>query len=230
MGGFDSTYLIYLLIALTVPMLAQGFLSTTFNKYIQIRSSSGMTGATVARRILDANGLHNVALVEVPGKLSDHYDPRQRTVRLSKAIYQGSSIASIAVAAHECGHAIQHAKAYAPLSFRSAMFPIVNFANKFGYIAIFIGFFADSYNFIALGILLIGIVVLFQLITLPVEFNASTRAMGQLDQLNIIYSSEEKAGARKVLTAAALTYVAGAIVAVAELVRLIMIMNRRNRR
>jgi len=230
MGGFDSTYMIYLIIALTIPALAQGFLSSTFNKYRQVRSSSGITGAQVARKILDSNGLYDVTLAEVPGKLSDHYDPRHKAVRLSRDIYQGNSIASLAVAAHECGHAIQDAKAYAPLKFRSAMFPLVNIANKFGYLAIMIGLIAGIMDFATIGVVLIGIVVLFQLVTLPVEFNASTRAVRQLDDLNVFYSPEEKTGARKVLTAAALTYVAGAIVALAELARWVIILNRRNNR
>ncbi|CUM97129.1 MULTISPECIES: zinc metallopeptidase [Turicibacter] len=229
-GGMymDSSYIIYLLIALIVPMLAQAKLTSTFNHYIRVRNSSGMTGAEVARRILDMNGLQHVHLTEVGGRLSDHYDPTRKTVRLSSDIYRGNSIASVAVAAHECGHAIQHANAYAPLQFRSAMFPLVNFANKFGYIAILLGFVLGRGNFLLLGIIMVGITVLFQLVTLPVEFNASARALTQLGELNILYGNEEKAGARKVLTAAALTYVAGAVVAIAELLRLIMIFNQRN--
>ena len=225
---FDDTYLIYLMIAITIPALAQMFLMSTFGKYSNVRASSGMTGAQVARRILDSNGLQSVPVVETPGSLSDHYDPRSRTVRLSREIFHGTSLAAVAVAAHEVGHAIQHATSYAPLTFRSAMFPIVNIANKFGYLAIMIGFFAEMMNFAMLGIILVGIVVLFQLVTLPVEFNASTRALRQLDELNVFYSTEEKAGAKKVLTAAALTYVAGAVVAIAELVRYIVLMNRRS--
>lgn len=227
--GFDSSYIIYLLIALIVPMLAQGYLSSTFNQYLRVRASSGLTGADVARRILDRNGLQHVHLTEVGGRLSDHYDPTRKTVRLSRDIYHGTSIAALAVAAHECGHAIQHANAYAPLQFRSALFPIVNFANKFGYLAILIGLFAQSTGFLFLGIIMVGVTVLFQVITLPVEFNASTRAVAQLSEMNILYDQTEKTGARKVLTAAALTYVAGTVVAIAELLRLIMIFNSRNR-
>ena len=225
--GSHSSYWIYLLIALLVPMLAQAYLSSTFNQYLRVRASSGLTGADVARRILDRNGLMDVHLTEVGGRLSDHYDPTRKTVRLSHDIYYGTSLAALAVAAHECGHAIQHANAYAPLQFRSAMFPIVNFANKFGYLAILLGFIFGGSQSLLLGIILVGITVLFQLVTLPVEFNASARALNQLSEMNILYSGEEKAGARKVLTAAALTYVAGAVVAVAELLRLIMIFNSR---
>ncbi len=226
---YDSSYIIYLLIALIVPMLAQGYLSSTFNQYLRVRASSGLTGADVARRILDRNGLQHVHLTEVGGRLSDHYDPTRKTVRLSRDIYHGTSIAALAVAAHECGHAIQHANAYAPLQFRSALFPIVNFANKFGYLAILIGLFAQSTGFLFLGIIMVGVTVLFQVITLPVEFNASTRAVAQLSEMNILYDQTEKTGARKVLTAAALTYVAGTVVAIAELLRLVMIFNSRNR-
>lgn len=225
--GYHSSYFIYLLIALLVPMLAQAYLSSTFNRYLRVRASSGLTGADVARRILDRNGLTDVHLTEVGGRLSDHYDPSRKTVRLSRDIYYGTSLAALAVAAHECGHAIQHANAYAPLQFRSAMFPVVNFANKFGYLAIVLGCIFGGSQFLLLGIILVGVTVLFQLVTLPVEFNASTRALSQLSEMNILYSGEEKAGARKVLTAAALTYVAGAVVAVVELLRLIMIFNSR---
>lgn len=227
-GGYNSSYFIYLLIALLVPMLAQGYLSSTFNQYLRVRATSGLTGAEVARRILDRNGLHHVHLTEVGGRLSDHYDPTRKTVRLSHDIYHGTSIAALAVAAHECGHAIQHANAYAPLQFRSAMFPVVNFANKFGYIAILLGFVFGGSSFLLLGIILVGVTVLFQIVTLPVEFNASTRAVAQLADMNILSGPNEKAGARKVLTAAALTYVAGAVVAIVELLRLIMIFNSRN--
>ena len=174
--GSHSSYWIYLLIALLVPMLAQAYLSSTFNQYLRVRASSGLTGADVARRILDRNGLMDVHLTEVGGRLSDHYDPTRKTVRLSHDIYYGTSLAALAVAAHECGHAIQHANAYAPLQFRSAMFPIVNFANKFGYLAILLGFIFGGSQFLLLGIILVGITVLFQLVTLPVEFNASARA------------------------------------------------------
>ncbi|MGL4336883.1 MAG: zinc metallopeptidase [Turicibacter sp.] len=227
MYGFSSDYIIYLLIALIIPMIAQGKLTSTFNKYSQIRASSGLTGGEVARRILDMNGLNHVHLTEVNGRLSDHYDPTRKVVRLSADIYRGTSIASVAVAAHECGHAIQHANGYAALKFRSAMFPLVNISNKFGYLAIMLGFFLSP-KFLLLGIILVGITVLFQLVTLPVEFNASSRALTQLGEMHILHSGEEKAGAKAVLTAAAFTYVAGAVVAIAELLRLIMIFNRNN--
>ena len=223
---YDTNYLIYILLVMLIPLIAQGYLQSTFARYLQTRASSGMSGMEVARRILDMNGLQDVHVTEVGGRLSDHYDPTRRVVRLSRDIYHGTSVASIAVAAHECGHAIQHAKAYGPLNIRSAMFPLVNIANKFGYVAIVIGLVA-SQSFLLLGIGLVAITLLFQVVTLPVEFNASTRAMKQLGDLNILYSNEEKAGARKVLTAAALTYVAGAVVAVIELLRLVMIFQSR---
>lgn len=229
-GGFDQSYVIYLIIAITLPLLAQMYLKSTFANYKQVRNSSGLTGAETARQILDRNGLYKVPVVEVGGRLSDHYDPRDRVVRLSSDIYRGRSVASVAVAAHEVGHAIQHQEAYGPLSFRSTLFPLANIASRFGMYAVFIGLFAEIMGLAMFGILLVGITVLFQLVTLPVEFNASSRAMLQLEQFGILHSREEQAGARKVLSAAAWTYVAGTIVAVAELLRLLFVLNNRNSR
>ena len=224
---FDPTYVLVLL-GVVICMVASAKMNSTFNKYSRIRNHSGMTGRDAAEQILHREGLYDVRIEHISGNLTDHYDPRTKVVRLSDATYNSTSVAALGVAAHECGHAIQHANAYAPLQFRSAMFPLVNFANKFGYIAILLGFVLGRGNFLLLGIIMVGITVLFQLVTLPVEFNASARALTQLGELNILYGNEEKAGARKVLTAAALTYVAGAVVAIAELLRLIMIFNQRN--
>ena len=227
---FDDTYIMYLLVAMTIPLLAQLFLKSTFNRYRQVRASSGMTGAQVARRILDRNGLQHVHLTETGGKLTDHYDPRSKSVRLSADIYQGTSVAAVAVAAHECGHAIQHAENYLPLQFRSTLVPVVNIGSRLGYAVILIGFLTEAMGLAAIGIMLIGLIVIFQLITLPVEFNASSRAMEQLREINILHSSEETKGARRVLTAAALTYVAALIVALAQIARWIILLSRRNRR
>jgi len=230
-GGFDQSYVIYLIIAISLPLLAQLFLKSTFAKYKQVRNSSGLTGAETARRILDRNGLYEVPVVEIGGRLSDHYDPRQRVVRLSSDIYRGQSVASVAVAAHEVGHAIQHQEEYGPLVLRGNMFPLVNITNRLGYYAVLFGFILEGMLGLAmLGIVLIGITVLFQLVTLPVEFNASSRAMIQLENLGILRSGEEQEGARKVLSAAAWTYVAGTIVAVAELLRLLFVLNNRSSR
>ncbi|MCL1948452.1 MAG: zinc metallopeptidase [Turicibacter sp.] len=230
-GGFDSSYMIYLAIALIVPMLAQMKLKSTFASFKQVRSFSGMTGAQVARRILDGNGLHQVPVVEIGGHLSDHYDPRQRVIRLSGDIYRGQSLASAAVAAHEVGHAIQHEEGYAFLNFRSALFPVVNITSRLGIYAVFIGLMMEGLMGLAmLGVIMVGFTVLFQLVTLPVEFNASSRAMVQLERFGVLRGGDEEAGAKKVLSAAAWTYVAGTVVAVAELVRLIFVLNNRNSR
>lgn len=225
-GGTVDMFL--LLIGFLITLIAQIKVKSAYSKYSKEDTRGDLSGCEVARKILDSADLKDIHVVEVPGELTDHYDPRNKVVRLSTKVFHDSSVASVAVAAHECGHAIQHANAYAPLQFRSAMFPVVNFANKFGYLAILLGFIFGGSSFLLLGIILVGVTVLFQIVTLPVEFNASTRAVAQLSEMNILYGNEEKAGARKVLTAAALTYVAGAVVAIAELLRLIMIFNSRN--
>ncbi len=180
----------------------------------------------VARKILDSNGLYNVKIEMVRGRLSDHYDPRSNVVRLSQDIYYGTSITSIAVAAHECGHAMQHAKGYVPLNLRSALVPVVNFSSSMSWFLIAIGFMMRG-PFLEIGILLFSASVLFQIITLPVEFNASNRAVVQLSNLGIVEGKEAKQS-RKVLTAAALTYVAAALTSVLQLLRLLAIANRDN--
>ena len=228
---WDDTYFIYLIIALAVPGLAQLLLMSTFNKYKNVKSSSGMTGAEVARRLLDANGLSNLHVGESPGNLTDHYDPKRRIVKLSHDIYHGRSVAAAAVAAHEVGHAIQHKENYSPLALRSALVPLANIGSRLGYVAIFLGFFLEAFQLATLGILLIGFIVLFQLVTLPVEFNASSRAMRLMTDMNIVYdNTPERRGARKVLTAAAWTYVASLIVAIAQVLRLVIMVSRRNNR
>lgn len=215
-------YLIYFLIILIVPLYAQARVRGAFRKYSEVYSTSGMTGAQVARRILDSNGLYDVAVEETPGTLSDHYDPRTKTVRLSTNNYYGQSVAGTAVASHEVGHAIQDAKNYTFMRFRHALVPVANIGSNMSWVFIMIGLFAGLTNMLLLGIVLMAAGVLFQLITLPVEFDASSRAMKQISSLGIVDHDEEKY-ARKVLNAAALTYVAAAAVAVSELVRLILI-------
>ncbi|MFX3622803.1 MAG: zinc metallopeptidase [Ectobacillus sp.] len=215
-------YLIYFLIILIVPLVAQAKVRSAYSKYSQVYSTSGMTGAQVARRILDANGLYDVAVEETPGYLSDHYDPRTKTVRLSTNNYYGQSVAGTAVAAHEVGHAIQDARDYNFMRFRHALVPVANLGSNMSWIFIMIGIFAGLTNMLLLGIVLMAAGVLFQLITLPVEFDASRRAMKQITALGIVDHTEE-GRARKVLNAAALTYVAAAAVAVFELLRLVLI-------
>jgi len=228
----DPQIVMYLFIAMLVPLAAQGYLMSTFGRFKRVRASSGLTGYEVARRMLDQNGLYDVQVEQCQrGNLTDHYDPRTRTVRLSTDIYSGASVAAVAVAAHEVGHAIQHANNYAPLKLRTAFVPVVNVANRLGFLAIIAGIFLEMFVIAEIGIIMIASLFIFQLITLPVEFNASRRAMVGLGEMNILYDASETSGARKVLTAAALTYVAALIVALMELLRWVAILGgRRGRR
>jgi uncharacterized protein len=216
------SYLIYFAIIMLVPLYAQMKVKSTYRKYSEEYAAVGMSGAEVARRILDANGLSEVAVEETPGMLSDHYDPRTKTVRLSTNNYYGNSIAGTAVAAHEVGHAIQDAEDYSFLRFRHTLVPVANFSSNLSWVFLMIGLFASMANMLLVGIMLLSAGVVFQLVTLPVEFNASNRAMAQLNGLSLLSSGEERK-AKKVLDAAALTYVAAAAVAVLELLRLILI-------
>lgn len=215
-------YLLYFAIIVLIPLWAQMRVKSTFAKYSQVRSASSRRGAEVAREILNANGLYDVGVEEGRGFLSDHYDPRSKTVRLSPENFHGHSIAAAAVAAHECGHAIQDSHGYVFLRFRSALVPVANFGSNVSWILIMIGLLAHATNMLLLGIIFMAAAVLFQIVTLPVEFNASSRAMDQVVSLGLISNREERE-ARKVLNAAALTYVAAAAVAVLELLRLVLI-------
>jgi uncharacterized protein len=215
-------YLIYFAIIILIPLWAQFRVKGTYNKYSKVTSSSHMTGAEVARKILDDNGLYNVGVEETRGFLSDHYDPRSKVVRLSSQNFFGHSVAAAAIAAHEVGHAIQDAQDYAFLRFRHALVPVANIGSNFSWILIMIGIFANLSGMLLLGILFMAAAVVFQVITLPVEFNASNRAMDQVISAGIIRNDEERE-TKKVLNAAALTYVAAAAVAVLELVRLVLI-------
>lgn len=215
-------YLIYFLIIILVPLWAQFRVKNTYRKYSAINASTNLNGAEVARRILDENGLYHVGIEETRGYLNDHYDPRTKTVRLSSSVYHGSSLAAAAVSSHEVGHAIQDQENYSFLRLRHALVPIANLGSNFAWILILIGIFAQLSGMLLLGIIFMASAVVFQVITLPVEFNASNRAMDQIVSLGIIANNEER-GTRKVLNAAALTYVAAAAVAVLELVRLLLI-------
>lgn len=217
-----GSYLVYFIIILIVPLWAQMRVKGSYSKYSKVPASSHMRGAEVARRILDSNGLYHVGVEEIRGHLTDHYDPRSKTVRLSSANFHGHSVAAAAIAAHEVGHAIQDQQDYAFLRFRHTLVPVANIGSNFSWIFIMIGFFAGISGFILLGILFMLAAVIFQLVTLPVEFNASNRAMDQVVSLGIIRNDEERE-TRRVLNAAALTYVAAAAVAVLELLRLILI-------
>ncbi|MCY6484002.1 zinc metallopeptidase [Clostridium aestuarii] len=218
---YDSTFII-LLPALIISALAQIKVKATFEKYYRIKSINGYTGAQVARTLLDAEGLYDVEVKQIAGKLTDHYDPRNRMVSLSRDVYGSTSIASIGVAAHETGHAIQHQKHYAPLQIRNSIVPVVNFSSNASWIIFLVGFLFRSSYLINLGILLFTAVVIFQLVTLPVEFNASNRALRVLQQRTILYDNEIK-GAKSVLTAAAMTYIAAALMSILQLIRLFVL-------
>ncbi len=214
----------YLLIfaALFVTIGADVLLQSRYHKYKKIKVKSDITGAEAARSILKANGLDQVYVVETKGSLTDHYDPTQKVVRLSTDIYRGNTIAAVSVAAHECGHAIQDKENYALLKFRSFLVPFVNFGTRFGYVAVFIGLIFQAFNIAWIGVGLLAFILLFQLVTLPVEIDASERAKKLLEKEKII-SVHEKNGASKVLGAAALTYVAALISTISELLRLVLI-------
>ncbi|OCT11971.1 peptidase [Paenibacillus pectinilyticus] len=219
---------ILIIIAFALSMWASFRVRGTFNKWSTVPVYSRMTGAEAARRMLDANGLYNVAVEAVPGTLTDHYDPTSRTVRLSEPVYHQSSISAVSVACHEVGHAIQHQVHYPMLVARHKMFPAVNFASGVAPFLIIAGFIFQQIPFLlTLGIIFFAAAVLFQLVTLPVEFNASSRARNEMIAQGFI-SNEEERGVAKVLNAAALTYVAAALISVLELLKYIMISNSRN--
>lgn len=224
--GLDPTFLL-LLPAIILAGYAQSKVSSTFNKYLRVRNSYGYTGYDVARRLLDINGLQNVPIERVGGRLSDHYDPRKRVLRLSQDVFNGSSLASVGVAAHECGHAIQHSEGYAPLIVRNTIAPVASFGSQASWLFIIGGFIFSWGALIDIGILLFSAAVIFQIITLPVEFNASSRAVALLEGNGLVPSNEIKP-TREVLKAAALTYVAAAFTAVMQLVRLFVLRGRRD--
>ena len=219
-------YYLLTIIAFLLTITAQIFVNSSYSKTRKIKNKNNLTGEQVARTILDKNGLRNVQIEEVGTTLGDHYDPRSKTIRLSSDIYHNTSIASASVAAHECGHAIQDKEDYTFLRIRHALIPLVSFSSYAGYIAIVIGCIFSSMNLIWLGILMEIVILLFQLITLPVEFNASSRALKNIEELNILEKSELKYS-RKMLKAAAMTYVASVAAAVLEILRLLLIFGRR---
>ena len=225
---YDPTYMLIIISAL-ISLFAQFLVNSRFSKYSRVRSRSGMTGAQAAERILQSQGIYDVAIQRVSGKLTDHYDPRNKTLNLSDAVYASTSVAAVGVAAHECGHAIQHARGYAPLSFRSALVPVANIGSQLSWLFIILGiFFGGSHTLIMIGILMFSAAVLFQLVTLPVEFNASHRALRILGEQGIL-SDSELPYTRKVLKAAALTYVASAAASILQLLRLVLLFGVRRR-
>jgi Zn-dependent membrane protease YugP len=226
-----STYVL-VLIGAVICMIASARVKTTFNKYSGYRSMSGMTGAQAAERILSRAGIYDVQIGHVSGSLTDHYDPRTKTVNVSDSVYNSTSVAAVGVAAHECGHVIQHATGYAPLKFRTALVPAANIGSTLAWPLILIGLLFNSRSsmaFINLGILLFSLAVLFQLVTLPVEFDASARALKQLRSQGIL-GDQELVYTRKVLSAAALTYVASAASAILQLLRIILLTGGRGGR
>lgn len=227
---FDPTYIL-VLAGVVISMMASAKMRSTFQRYSRVRSRSGMTGREAAERLLKSQGIYDVRVEHVSGSLTDHFDPRNKVLRLSDATYNSASVAAIGVAAHECGHAVQHAKGYTPLSIRSALVPVVNFGSAVSWPLIFAGLLINSRSAVMmlnLGILAFSLSVLFQIVTLPVEFNASNRALRILGDTGMLYPDEVR-DTRKVLTAAALTYVAGAAAAILQLLRLLLITNSRRR-
>ena len=229
--GFDWTYLLVLAGAI-FSMIASAKVNSTFQKYAKVRSMSGLTAAQVARRILDQNGLSEIPVEHVSGNLSDHYDPTSRVLRLSDSTFHSPSVAAIGVAAHECGHAIQHKESYGPLKLRTAIVPAANLGSRLGIPIILLGiFFGGGGSFLVnVGIWVFSLAVLFQIVTLPVEFNASNRALIMLEDYGIL-GQDEKRKAKAVLSAAAMTYVAAAASSILQLLRLIILFGgRRNDR
>lgn len=229
-GFYDPTYIL-VVIGLAICLLASAKMRSTFNRYSRVRNHSGITGRDAAEQILRRAGIYDVRVEHIGGNLTDHYDPRSKVLRLSDATYGSTSVAALGVAAHECGHAIQHDTGYVPLQVRSALVPVVNFGSSIAWILIAIGLIFNSRSsllFLNLGILAFSLAVIFQLVTLPVEFNASSRAIHILGGSGMLYEDEVNA-TKKVLFAAALTYVAGAISSILQLLRIIMIANNRRR-
>ena len=225
--GIDYYYIVLIIPAIIISFIAQAKVSSTFSKYSKVSGMRGMMASEVARKILDMNGLTNVAIEHVKGNLTDHYDPKSKTLRLSDSVFSSKSVAALGVAAHECGHAIQHAYGYVPLKLRNSVFPVVSFSSSAAVPIIILGFLINTPFLINLGITLFSAVVLFQIITLPVEFNASSRALNILEKSYFLEETEIKS-AKKVLSVAALTYVASALLSVMQLLRLLIL--SRNRR
>lgn len=217
-----------LTISMIIALASQGYINSWFSKTKKMKNHKGLTGKEVARQILDKNGLKNVKVVETQGVLSDHYDPRNKTVNLSPDIYEGNTIAAVSVASHECGHAIQDKDGYLFLKIRRSIVPIVNLASTLGYISILIGIFAGAFTFLRIGILMEVVILAFQIITLPVEFNASSRALKKIEEYKMV-TDEEHGYATKMLTSAALTYVASVAATLVQILRLVLLFSGNDR-
>lgn len=230
--GFDWTYLAIIVPCILLSLLASGLVNRTFKRYSKQLSTRQITGADAAQKVLSANGVNNVRIERVSGKLTDHFDPKGNVIRLSDNVYDSTSTAAIGVACHEAGHAVQYAKHYAPIKLRTAIIPVTNIGSMLAWPLILIGLLFSSSTmsttFIYLGIACFSLSLVFQLVTLPVEFNASRRAMAAIDEGNLL-TAEERKGARKTLTAAAMTYVAAVVVSLAQLLRLLLLYGGRRR-
>ncbi len=224
---FDPLYFILIGPALILSIVAQGYVKSTFSKYSKVMSEKGYTGAEVARYLLDANGISGVGVTMVQGRLSDHYDPVKKVLRLSKEVYENRSLAAIGVAAHEAGHAIQHATDYVPLKLRHGLFPAANIGSRLAFPLIIAGLFFKAFALTKIGIIFFAAAVAFQIVTLPVEFNASKRALAMITEYGIV-SVKESDGARAVLNSAALTYVAATAVAVMQLLYFVLLARGRD--
>ena len=231
--GIDWTYIVLVLPAVIFSLIASANVNSTFKKYSRVYNSRRLTGADAARRILDSNGLQHIRIERISGNLSDHFDPRSNVIRLSQAVYDGATAAAVGVAAHECGHAIQHAVGYLPIKLRNAIIPITNIGSKLAFPMILLGIVLTAWSQQALviayiGVALFGLSLVFQLVTLPTEFNASRRALKTIDNMGLLSGDDLKAS-KKVLTAAAMTYVAALAVTLMQLIRLFLIVNRNRR-
>ena len=232
--GFDWTYLVIVLPCILLSMWASSSVNSTFKKYSNVLSSRHLTGAEAAQRVLSINGVTGVRIEQVSGNLTDHYDPKSNVIRLSSSVHSSTSVAAIGVACHEAGHAVQYAQSYAPIKLRAAIIPITNIGSKIAMPLILIGILLSflgnfSYAIVDFGIACFSLSLIFQLVTLPVEFNASRRAMQAIESANIL-TQEEQRGAKKTLKAAAMTYVAATAVALAQVVRLLVLFGGRRRR
>ena len=226
--GYDPYYWMILVPAMLIALFAQLKVSSTFNRYDRVRSARGCTGAQAAEAVLRQHGVTDVRIERVGGRLTDHYDPRSNVIRLSDAVYASNSVAAMGVAAHEAGHAVQYAVGYGPIRLRNAIIPVCNFGSQLSISLIVIGLFLYSQPLFGLGVILFGVAVVGQVVTLPVEFNASRRALESLEG-GYLLDDEELRGARKVLSAAAMTYVAALLVSLAQLLRFVLAFNGRRR-
>lgn len=224
---FDYYYLILVLPMLALSLIAQGMVKSAYSKQSKVLSSRGLTGAQAAARVLYQYGINDVRIETVSGKLTDHYDPKAKVIRLSQEVSSGSNVAAIGIACHEAGHAAQHAENYMPIKIRNMILPVCNIGSAIGLPIAILGYFLGFHPLVSIGLLLYGLIALFQFVTLPVELNASHRAMKVIEETNML-TDDEQPGARKVLTAAAMTYVTALLVTLANLLRFVLRFNRRN--